>query len=53
MINAEKLLGKMVKQSLKKGLRGKKGVISAIPGGWKSIAGVGALGVAIAAFEQT
>lgn len=52
MINAEKLLGKMVKQSLKKGLRGNRGLMSAIPGGWKSVAGLGALGVAIAAFDH-
>jgi len=52
MINAEKLLGKIVKQSLKKGLRGKKGITSMIPGGLTGIAGLGALGVAIAAFDH-
>jgi uncharacterized membrane protein YebE (DUF533 family) len=52
MINAERLLGKMVKQSLKKGLRGNRSLVSAIPGGWKSVAGLGAIGVAIAAFDH-
>lgn len=55
MINPERLLGGMIKQGLRSGKRRKRGGLGLdmlMGSGWKAAAGIGALGVAIAAFEH-